>query len=119
MFDIVTTEPEDKAVMTAVEVIKSGKAKLLGPKAGYRFIAVNDVAVAGCGGAEERVLVIVDWRRGKDRVFLVACLTAGVGTKFVHGNFANEVKAAFRGATVWASEGPVSASTLAGDWLRV
>lgn len=60
-----------------------------------------------------------DWRRGKDRVSLVACSTAGVGTKFVHGNFANEVKAAFRGATVWASEGPVSASTSAGDWLRV
>jgi len=59
-----------------------------------------------------------DWRKNKKTVYLVACSTAGDGTKFAYGNIANEIKKPFPNATVWASSTAVSATDLSGDWIK-
>jgi hypothetical protein len=112
----------------------------------YRYIAVNADTVVDKGGSGSNVLVIVghagpdtlsgektwkgfvqqvtanvdpDWRTNKKTVYLVACSTAGKGTKFVYGNIAREIKEQFPNATVWASSTAVSATDLTGDWTKV
>ncbi|WP_020476486.1 hypothetical protein [Zavarzinella formosa] len=144
MYDIVTLEPEDKVVMAAVNAIIAGNGAIPGPNGNYRFIAPGGTKVAGDGGAKNAVLVVVahgspdtlsscktwplyksdvteavDWA-GKTTVFLAACSTAGTdGGKFLHGNIANQVKADFPKATVWASDCDVTAGTQAGNWHKL
>lgn len=146
MFDIVTIEPEDTVVAKAVKAMTTnGKAFITVPKEGYRYIAVNAHEVIGNGG-DGNVLAVVghagpdtlsgektwdsfvqqvtaeiepDWRKNKTTVYLVACSTAGKGTKFEYGNIATEIKAKFPKATVWASSIGVSATDLSGEWTKV
>jgi hypothetical protein len=141
MYDLVTLEPEDRVVMTAVNAIVGGQGAIPGPNGNYRFFAVNDVVVEGDGGAASHTLVVVahgsdnklsghrtwaayrqavqgavDWSNA-NRVYLAACSVGGDnGNAFVHGNIANEVKSSFPNATVWASKSNVSSRTQSGDW---
>jgi len=143
-YDIVTLEPEDPVVMNAVNAIIKGTGAIPGPNGNYRFIAGNAVHVEGDGGANSQVLVVVahgnanslsgysswadfrnsvsvnvDWAN-KTTVYLAACSTAGEdGAQFLHGNIANEVKAAFPNATVWASSSNVGSGTQSGDWHKL
>lgn len=144
MYDIVTLEPEDAVVKTAINAIVKGQGAIPGPDGNYRFIARNAVLVEGDGGADSAVLVVVghgdtnrlsgcktwsefkgylggdiDWQE-KGIVFLAACATAQEGgLQFLHGNIANDIKKNFPHATVWASASNVSASTQQGDWQKL
>ncbi|NVD96660.1 hypothetical protein [Massilia sp. BJB1822] len=147
MFDIVTLEPDDAVVAKAIDtIIKVANHTVNAPSDGYRYIAGNTVTVEGDGGSQSNVLVIVghagadslsskktwksymqavtaavdpDWRVGKKSVFLVACSTAGEGTKFGYGNMATEIKEWFSTATVWAASDPVSAKDLSATWHKL
>ncbi len=142
MYDIVTLEPEDPVVMTAVNAIRTGQGAIPGPNGNYRFIVPGDVHVEGNGGVNSHVLVVVahgnanslsgrpTWAQyrgdvghgavnwgNKTHVYIAACSVAqGGGQAFLHGNIANEVAAFFPNATVWASSSNVSANTQNGDW---
>lgn len=145
MFDIITIEPDDSVVMAAVNTITQGKAVIAQPKDGFRVFARDAVHVEGKGGSSN-ILIIVghasadslsgsktwqgfaqqvtatadpNWNADKSSVFIAACSTAGSGTKFGYGNFANEIKAAFPHAVVWASKTAVYATDLSGDWVQV
>jgi hypothetical protein len=141
MYDIVTLEPEDKDVMTAVNAIIDAEGAIPGTNGNYRFFVPGAVSVEGDGGANSHVLVVVahgnvnslsghkswadfqnsvpegvDWAN-VTTIYIAACSVAGEdGTAFLNGNIANEVKAAFSNATVWASSSDVNSGTLAGDW---
>lgn len=144
MFDIVTLEPEDAIVMTAINAIVNGKGAIPSPSGNYRLVVPGDLQVEGDGGTGSKVLVVVahgsvnslsgypTWAAFRDEVgnrvpwtekttvYLAACSNAGEdGTQFLHGSIANEVKAAFPGATVWASSSDVSADTQSGDWHKL
>ena len=142
MYDIVTLEPEDPVVMTAVNAIRNGQGAIPGPNGNYRFIVPGNVYVEGDGGVNSHVLVVVahgnanslsgrpTWDQfridvghgavnwgNKTHVYIAACSTAqGGGQAFLHGNIANEVNAFFPNATVWASDSDVDAHTQNGDW---
>lgn len=144
MFDIVTLEPEDGVVMSAINAIVDGQGAIPGPKRNYRLVVPGALRVEGNGGTGSSVLVVVGhasanvlsgckswaafrqdvgdvvpWAE-KTSVYLAACSTAGDdGRQFLHGNIANEVKAAFPNATVWASSSNVSAGTQSGDWQKL
>ena len=144
MFDIVTIEPKDAVVLKAVHTLTEGNAVIANPSGNYRFIARNACLAEGDGGTNKEILVIVghaspdsishcrtwqafkqdvtvdvDWTTGKTSIYIAACSTAGEGTKFAYGNFANEIKAAFPNAVVWASNSAVDANDLSGDWQQV
>ena len=141
MYDIVTLEPEDAVVMTAVDAIVQGAGAIPGPNGNYQFYASGSTEAVGDGGRASTVLVVVGhgganslsgrstWKEyredvgssvpwaEKTRVYLAACSTAGGnGASFLHGNIAQEVKAAFPNAKVWASSSSVSSRTQSGDW---
>jgi len=144
MYDIATLELDDGIVMVAVNAIINGQTFVPGPGGNYRLFAVNDKKVIGDGGANRHVLVIVghgganelsgcrtwtefrqsvtggvDWSNAAT-VYVAACSTLGEdGTQFLHGSIANDIKAAFPGATVWASTSNVRAGDLAGNWERL
>lgn len=149
MFDIVTIEPEDEVVKSAINLIINGKGHPIpSPGGNYRYIAVDAVHMQGNGGASCEILCIVghadaddlsgektwknyvqavsagstDWKSNKTSVYLVACSTAGTdGTKFLHGNIANEIKSSFPGAKVWASSTDVGVtdSGFTGEWQKL
>jgi hypothetical protein len=140
MFYIVTTEPEDRVVMNAVNAIRDGEGAIPGPNGNYKFVVPSATNTTGDGGTGSSTLVIVGhasadslsgyttWREYREdigdrvdwdeptRVYIAACSTAGEGSKFLHGSIAREIAKAFPKATVWASSTNVSSRTLAGDW---
>jgi hypothetical protein len=141
MYDIVTIEPEDEIVQRAINCIIGRETNVTyPPKGGYRLIYRNVFHKEGDGG-DSNVLVIVghgspnglsgtktwrayceeltaeiDWKKGKNSIFIVACSANGKGQKFGYGNFAREIKDAYPKATVWASSSAVDANGLEGDW---
>lgn len=140
MYDIVTLEPEDPVVMTAINAIVNNKACIAAPEGGFRFFAVNAKRAEGDGGANKHVLVVVghgglnslsgypswaafrdsapdgvDWA-GAAQVYIAACSTLGDGKQFLYGSIAREIKADFPDAQVWVSTSNVSGKTLRGDW---
>jgi hypothetical protein len=143
MYDIVTLEPEDIAVITAVNAIKDGEGAIPGPNGNFRLFVPDNIRQEGNGGKSTRTLVIVghgsanslsgektwrgyretlpgDWGYDPDRVYVAACKTAGEnGNAFLHGNIAREIKAAYPNATVWASTSDVTNRTQSGDWEKV
>lgn len=142
MFDIVTIQATDAVVATAVKTIIEKTGYIAVPDDGYRLIAGDKCQVVGKGGSANTLVVVghagpdsisdqktwdafakrvtasvdPDWRKDKTRVYLVACSTSAEGTKFGHGNIANEIKAKFPDAKVWASTTAVLATDLSGDW---
>jgi hypothetical protein len=141
VYDIVTTEPEDRVVMIAVNAIVRGEGAIPGPNGNYRFVVPGDIKVEGDGGTNNSTLVVVahgsaqslggrqTWRSFREtlgdniswtdakKVYLAACSTAGEDpSRFLHGSIAAEVKAAFPLATVWASSTNVDSRTQSGDW---
>ncbi len=147
MYDIVTLEPGDPVVMTAVNAIRVGQGAIPGPNGQYRLIVPGGVPFQeGNGGVNSHVLVVVahgnanslsgrptwaqfrndvghdavDWGN-KTQVYIAACSAAqGGGQAFLHGNIANEVRAFFPpNVTVWASSNNVDANTQNGDWQQL
>ena len=130
--------------MDAVSSIVRGQGAIPGPNGNYRFFVPGDQRVEGDGGTMSRVLVVIghgspnslsscktwaeyresvgeriDWK-DKTTVYLASCSLAGEdGSQFLHGNIANEVKATFPNATVWASSVNVGSHTQSGDWHRL
>ncbi|CAB3640857.1 hypothetical protein [Trinickia soli] len=145
MFDIITTEPDDSAVQTAINTVAQDKSNVVSAKGSYVLTTPTASHTEGGGGEDRNVLVIIghgsanslsdcqtwacykkqfshlniEWDK-KTSVYIVSCSTAGQSySAFVHGNFAREVKATFPEATVWASSTPVNARTLEGDWEKL
>jgi hypothetical protein len=141
VYDIVTTEPEDRVVIIAVNSIVNGEGAIPGPDGNYRFAVPGSMRVEGDGGTKSSTLVVVahasakslggqqTWRSFREalgadirwadvtKVYLAACSTAGEDpSRFLHGSIAAEVKAAFPHATVWASSTNVGSRTQSGDW---
>ncbi|HVI07295.1 MAG TPA: hypothetical protein VND65_03270 [Candidatus Binatia bacterium] len=144
MYDIVTLEPEDRKVMTAVSAIINGQGAIPGPPGGHhRFFVPGDVKQEGDGGQAVRTLVIVghgnanrlsrketweayredlpgDWGGNPDRVYIASCRTvADGGRAFVFGNIASQIKAAYPNARVWASTTNVDAGAQFGNWEEI
>jgi hypothetical protein len=142
MYDIVTLEPDNDEVKTALEKILGGQSDVIpDPKGGYTLFKPNAKPVERNGGGTESVLVIVGhggpnvlsgkltWREYKQAlpgawtertpksVWIVSCSTAGEGHGFLTGNIAREVKRDYPDPiSVWASETGVDPEDLTGDW---
>ncbi|QBD79454.1 hypothetical protein EPA93_27115 [Ktedonosporobacter rubrisoli] len=149
MYDIITTTPDDKVVMAAINVIVGGGSGVIPAPAGNYVLTVpgSEPHKAGDGGATQSILVIVghgsatalskskDWSTYKSEfsgasiswskktsVYIVACKTASPTKEesyFFYQNFAKTVKKDFPEATVWASESNVGSKSLSGDWTKV
>lgn len=146
MYDIITAESSDDAVMTAVNSIIKGGGVIPSPGGNYVFSVTNASHKEGDGGTGVHTLVIVghglagelsgckDWStyksefssvdiswKDKTTVYIVACSTAkeGVSNYFNYKSFASTVKKDFSGATVWASKGDVKALDQSGDWEKI
>ncbi len=146
MYDIVTLEPGDPVVMIAINAIVAGQGAIPGPNGHFRVIMPGGMPFqGGDGGVNSHVLVVVahgnanslsgrpTWAQflddvghdavnwgNKTHVYIAACSAAqGGGQAFLHGNIANEVRAFFPNATVWASSSNVSAITQDGDWQQL
>jgi hypothetical protein len=147
MFDIVTMQPEDNIVETAINSIIQGKGVIPSPNGNYRYFAVDTVHTVGDGGAGRQVLVVVghgspntlsgyeSWKRFKEdvnshhknsdifgnkkTVYIAACSIGGEGNQFLYGNIAQEIKNDFPNATVWVSISKVGSITQSGDWQQL
>lgn len=145
MFDIVTLEPEDPIVMSAVNGIVGGQeGPLPSPGKNYRLYLGSASSKEGDGGTAKHVVAIVghgaanvisghgtfksyladcsgeiDWKNATS-IYLVACSTsASDGRAFLTGHIAQEVADTFPKAAVWASPTAVTAKNQAGDWDKV
>lgn len=146
MYDIITTTPDDKTVMNAVNSIIKGGGVIPSPGGNYVFSTPNASQQEGNGGTGGHTLVIVghgsagslsgckDWStyksefsgrdiswNSKTTVYIVACSTAAEGGSdyFNYQNFASTVKKDFPNATVWASKGNVGSISKNGDWEKI
>ncbi len=145
MYTIYCIEMSDQVVKNALDVLTNDRQSLL-PHTHQNYVLVtdNNVMTVGDGNPEVNIAVLLghgspNGVSGKPTfkyfnaeleashrlqtpprsIWVVSCGTAGNGSLFAYGNFAQSVKAAFPDSVVWASETNVNSGTFEGDWVQV